>query len=164
MAVLLSSVVAAAPAVAESLDEAPVAPDWALDDIDGASVRFHQHAADRPAVLLFWATWCPYCRTLMPHLEAVRADYAEKGVRFYALNVWEDGDPVAYMQEHGYGMQLMLAADLVAEDYGVQGTPGVYVTDREQRVRYVRPRGAEPQAVETALRETLDAALARRGG
>ncbi|MGE0485367.1 MAG: TlpA family protein disulfide reductase [Gammaproteobacteria bacterium] len=136
------------------------APNWTLDSTAGDTVTFYEDAAGHPAVLLFWTTWCPYCRALFPHLAAVQSDYAARGVRFYALNVWEDGDPVAYFREHGYDMTLLLAADLVAEDYGIEGTPGVIVTDGRQSIHYVRPRGAEPAAVEQALRTQLDALLA----
>ncbi|MCB1747884.1 MAG: TlpA family protein disulfide reductase [Gammaproteobacteria bacterium] len=154
--VLLSTLMAGGVALAEM---PPRAPDWTLDSVDGRSIDFYTDAAGHPAVLLFWASWCPYCRALFPHLVAVQADYAARGVRFYALNVWEDGDPAAYFREHGYHMTLLPAADLVAEDYGVHGTPAVVVTDGAQRIHYVRPRGAGPDAVEQALRTTLDTLL-----
>jgi cytochrome c biogenesis protein CcmG/thiol:disulfide interchange protein DsbE len=156
IAVLLSVLLIASTVAAETL---PRAPDWTLDATDGRTVTFHDDAAGHPAVLLFWTTWCPYCRALFPHLVAVQSDYAARGVRFYALNVWEDADPVAYFRAHGYDMTLLLAADLVAEDYGIEGTPGVVVTDGTQAIRYVRPRGAAPEAVEQALRQQLDALL-----
>lgn len=135
------------------------APDWTLDDIDGRSVHFHAEAAGKPAVLVFWTTWCPHCRALFPALERVRADFAGRGVHFYALNVWEDGDPEAYLRDHGYHLPLLLAADLVAEDYGISGTPGVYVTDERLYIRYQRSPGAEPTVVEHNLRTTLESLL-----
>ncbi|MGR8921957.1 MAG: TlpA family protein disulfide reductase [Gammaproteobacteria bacterium] len=135
-------------------------PDWELDAVDGEMVHFYEHSAGVPAVLVFWASWCPYCRELMPGIEAVRREYADAGVRFYALNVWEDGDARAYFRERGYGLMLLLAADLVAEDYGVHGTPAVYVADGGQTKLYERRRGDDPADVLAALRRTLDAALA----
>ncbi len=138
----------------------PGAPDWTLDAVDGRAIAFHADAAGQPAVLLFWASWCPYCRALFPHLDALRAEYEPRGVRFYALNVWEDGDPAAYMREHGYAMTLLTAADLVAEEYGVTGTPAVFVTDRARRIRYSRGSGEAPRDVVGAVRAALDTALA----
>lgn len=137
----------------------PRAPDWTLDAVDGRAIAFHADAAGQPAVLLFWASWCPYCRALFPHLDALRTEYEPRGVRFYALNVWEDGDPLAYMREHGYAMTLLTAADLVAEEYGVTGTPAVFVTDRAMRIRYRRGSGEAPRDVVGAVRIALDAAL-----
>jgi len=146
--------------VAAAAATASRAPDWMLDAADGRAISFHADAAGQPAVLLFWASWCPYCRALFPHLDALRAEYEPRGVRFYALNVWEDGDPIAYMREHGYAMTLITAADLVAEEYGVTGTPAVFVTDRAHRIRYRRGSGEAPREVVGAVRAALDAALA----
>lgn len=137
-------------------------PAFELDASDGSSVNFAASEASNPAVLIFWATWCPYCRILFPHIEAVRKDYAAQGVDFYALNIWEDGDPKKYFKERGYGMTLLLAADLVAEEFGVRGTPGVYVADGNRRLLYQRQRGEKPEDVEQALRASLDRALAVR--
>ena len=137
----------------------PEAPDWSLDSASGQTVDYHAQTAGRPSVLMFWASWCPYCRALFPAIEQVREAYAARGVAFYALNVWEDADAEAYMRDHDYRMTLVLAADLVAEDYGVTGTPGVYVVDGQHRIRYVRERGADPHDVARAVSSTLDALL-----
>lgn len=91
------------------------APDWSLDTAAGATVDFYEHAQARPAVLLFWATWCPYCRALLPHLDTLHGEFQARGVRFYALNIWEDGDASANFREHGYELPLVLAVDLVAD-------------------------------------------------
>src|SRR3546814_9228256 len=32
-------------------------------------------SAGRPTVVLFWATWCPYCKALMPHLQSMLDEY-----------------------------------------------------------------------------------------
>jgi thiol-disulfide isomerase/thioredoxin len=132
-----------------------LAPDWTLPGVEGAPLNFYQHSADRPAVILFWATWCPYCRQLMPHLEKLRQEFVSDGVNFYALDIWEDGDPVAYMKENGYGFQLLLNADEVAKTYGVKGTPGLFVVDANRAVLYVRKPGGSPTRVESDVRFVL---------
>lgn len=132
-----------------------VVPDWTLPDGAGQPVNFYTHGAERPAVILFWATWCPFCRKLMPHIEQLRQEFAPKGVNFYALNIWEDGDPAAYMEEHGFGSLLLLDADEVAKDYGVKGTPALIVVDAAHAVLYVRKSGSSPTQVETDLKFVL---------
>ena len=136
------------------------APAWSLETAAGAPIDFPADLAAPAAVLLFWTTWCPHCRALMPALETLRARYASRGIPFYALNVWEDGDAAAYLREHGYGFTLIPAADLVAEDYGVEGTPGVFVVDREARVHYRRVPGEEPAVVAAAVEAALEAIVA----
>ena len=126
-----------------------LARDWTLRGVDGVPLNFFQHAADRPVVLLFWATWCPYGRALMPHLEKLRQEFAQDEVNFYALNIWDDGDPVAYMTDNDYGSHLLLKADEVAKTYGVMGTPGLFVVDTDRVVRYERKAGSSPTQVES---------------
>ena len=115
----------ATPGVAGEID---LLPDWTLQGADGKSLNFYRDSAGRPTVLLFWATWCPYCRRLMPRLETVRQEFASE-VNFYALNIWENGDPAACLADNGYGFHLLLKADEVAETYGIKGTPGLFVVD-----------------------------------
>jgi hypothetical protein len=91
----------------------------------------------------------------MPHLDKLCAEFAPADVRFYALNIWEDGDPIAYVSEKDYGFQVLLAADDVAQDYGVKGTPAVIAVDADRRVIYVRKLGASPAQVTDDLRTVL---------
>lgn len=141
---------------ADSTEASNLVPDWTLEHADGQSINFYTDSEGRPAVLLFWATWCPYCRALMPNLEKVRGEFADKGVKFYALNIWEDGDPIAHMREHNYGFDLLLNADEVAKLYGIKGTPGVIVVGADRQVIYIRKSGTTPVQVETDLRFVLN--------
>ena len=137
----------------------PFAPDWTLASSAGKTVEFHRDARGAPAVLLFWASWCPHCGAALPYMEAVYQEFAPRGVRFYAMNIWEDGDAVAYFAKHGYHLPLFLAADLVAEDYGVEGTPAIVVVDRAQRIRDLKLDGAAPDEIAASLRLYLNAEL-----
>lgn len=110
-----------------------LAPDWTLTNADGEPHHFQDDARGRYAVLFFWTTWCPHCARALPHIESLHRQFAPRGVRFYALDIWEDGDAVAYFRAHGYHLPLFLAADLVAEDYGIDGTPGIVVVDPQGR-------------------------------
>ncbi len=78
---------------------------------------------------------------------------------FYALNVWEDGDPQEYFQENGFTFRLLLLADLVAEDYGVKGTPGLFVMDQSHRILYIRQSGEDDVDVKIAVREAIKKVL-----
>ena len=53
-----------------------------------------------------------------------------------AVNIMEDGDPVAYLEEAGLDFTLLLDGDAVAEQYGIQGTPGVIIVDTKQQIRF----------------------------
>lgn len=145
------------------------APAWSLADPAGGMVRFPEDARGRPAVVLFWATWCPFCKALMPHLQEIRERYADSGVQVFAVNIREDGDPVAFVSDSGYDFMVALDGDAVAEQYGVMGTPGLFVVGRDGRIAMNRflvtlddsQRGPASAATAWArlVRETLDQTL-----
>ncbi|MBI1732836.1 MAG: TlpA family protein disulfide reductase [Gammaproteobacteria bacterium] len=136
-------------------------PDWTLHAPSGQQINFYADSKDKVSVILFWATWCPYCRTLMPHIQTVADEFKDQPVRFYALDVWEDSDPVAHMKKHGFTFTLLLNAEPAADAWGVLGTPGLFVVDESHTIRYQRVSGEDDLDVEIALRETIAAALAQ---
>ena len=68
------------------------APSFKRFDANGSLVRYPPAEAHGKSVVLFWATWCPYCQALMPYLDGIARDYAEQGVRIYAINMKETDD------------------------------------------------------------------------
>jgi thiol-disulfide isomerase/thioredoxin len=137
------------------VDVGETAQDWTLKSPDGDSVVFYEVSGDKPSVLIFWATWCGYCQELMPELAEFEATLPPGTANFYALNVFEDGDPVAYFADHGYEFELLLEADEIAEKYGVFGTPGLIVVDVNNTVIYARQGADSLSATAENLREVL---------
>ena len=112
-----------------------IAPDWNLETAQADNVRLSERAEDQISVLFFWATWCPYCKALMPHLQSIRLEFGDE-VEILAINIMDDGDPVAFLNGAGYDFVLLLDGDEVADAYGVRGTPGVFVVDGNRRVHF----------------------------
>ena len=117
-------------------DEMRIAPDWTLQSQSGASVTLSEIAAEQPVIVLFWATWCPYCKALMPHIQSIRLEYGDE-IRVLAIHFRDDkGDPVAYIESAGYDFTLLPDGDEVAKLNEVWGTPGLLIIDRDMLVRY----------------------------
>ncbi len=55
-------------------------------DIDEGNWEKEVAKADRLVVVDFWATWCPYCRRLMPIFDELSKEYSAK-MRFAKLDV-----------------------------------------------------------------------------
>ena len=112
-----------------------IAPDWSLETADGAVIQLSAEAKQQTTVLFFWATWCPYCKALMPQLQSMRFEYGDD-IKILAINIFEDGDPAEFMQREGYDFTLLLDGDDVADTYKISGTPGVIVVGRDREIHF----------------------------
>lgn len=142
--------VAAASLLFAHAGAAQAADAFRLQTATGASVDFSGKSQAPATVLFFWATWCPYCKALMPHLQSVLDQYGSN-VQLYAINIKEDGDPVKFLENAGYDWMLLVNGDDVASAYGVQGTPGLFVVDRSGATKFDLSRVQESAAVKKRL-------------
>jgi cytochrome c biogenesis protein CcmG/thiol:disulfide interchange protein DsbE len=126
----------------------------------GQAIHFDPEHRQRPAILLFWATWCPYCKALMPHVQAVYDAAGKARLDVYAIDINDDGDPVAELKERQQTFTLVRDGDAIAARYDIKGTPALLLIDEHGDVVYRRVGGDGPEAVEAALRERLRLAAA----
>lgn len=138
----------APPAHAGGLEGKP-APAFSLADAAGARRSLEDVALGRPAVVVYWATWCPYCKALLPHLKRLALAYRGR-IAIVAINVWDepDVDPHAWMRERGYEFTVLGRGDRAAKAWGVKGTPGLFVVDTGGVVSF--DRSARPFALPPA--------------
>jgi thiol-disulfide isomerase/thioredoxin len=118
-----------------SVQSADVSPDWTLTSVQGQNVQLSEEVQQQPVVLLFWATYCEYCKALMPHLQSMRLEYGDS-LKILAISFREKGDPVAFIQNTGYEFTVLPEGDAVATMYEVTGTPGLIIVDGEQQVSF----------------------------
>jgi putative thioredoxin len=99
-------------------------------DESNAARYLIEESMQRPVVIDFWAEWCGPCKTLMPLLEKLAAEYAGA---FLLAKVNADEQ------------------QMIAQQFGVRSLPTVMIMQNGQPVDgFV---GAQP---ETAIREMLD--------
>ncbi len=164
----LCLVLAAGQADADNVVPGMTAPAFTLETPDGAEFSFPADRQGQAGILLFWATWCPYCKAVMPHLQQIVEDYSDYGVEVYAIDFKDDGDPVEMMEELGYDFIVLPLGDLVADEYGVLSAPGILVVDQAGTVVYRRrPTRAPPgkaiaEVWNEEVRDALDEALGRQ--
>ncbi len=112
------------------------APGFDIAQPDGTVFHYPENL-EGPTIILFWATWCPYCKALMPHLQSIIDEY-EGQVQVLAFNFKDDDDPAAYMEKRGYDFRLIMHSEKVADSWGVKGTPGLFLADQSGRVVFSR--------------------------
>lgn len=130
---------------------------WEGHGADGKVIRFDPAKMQRPAILLFWATWCPYCKALMPFVQNVLDSAGSDRLDVYAIDIKEedDADPTSELRDRHLSFTLVRDGDAIAEQYGVKGTPGLFLVDSHGQIVYKRVGGDAPEKVEAALREQL---------
>jgi thiol-disulfide isomerase/thioredoxin len=130
-----------------SVEAATTSPqtDWVPPGFEiaepGGTLFNYPESLEKPTIILFWATWCPYCKALMPHLQSIIDEYPGQ-VQVLALNFKDDDDPALYLEERGYDFRLILHSEEVAQSWGVKGTPGLFLANPAGRVLF--SRGAIP--------------------
>ena len=139
--VLAGFVAAALSGASSAVEKGDVAPRWHASDFDGGSVDFPAVTQGKPTVVVFWATWCPYCKAFMPHLKNIQADYAAYGVQIVAIDAKEDGagDPHAYVRALGFKPIAVANGDAIADAYAIKYIPGVLIVDGKGVVAWRRP-------------------------
>jgi len=135
--------------------EPSLAPTWQGTGEDGGQIHFTPEHLQRPALLLFWATWCPYCEALMPYLQRVQDAAGKEALDVYAIDFKDDGDPAQTLHERKFSFTLVRDGDAIAKQYGVTGTPGLFLVDAKGRIVYKRSGGDAPEIVEQTLRDKL---------
>ena len=136
------------------------APAVNLPLLDGGEFDLAAHR-DKDIVLLdFWASWCGPCRKAMPTLVEIAKEYADKHVRYVAVNLREQPAVIRkYLEREKLDIRVPLDKEgQVAKQYGVRGIPTMVVVDRQGLVRKVHV-GSSPD-LKQVLTRALDDLLA----
>jgi thiol-disulfide isomerase/thioredoxin len=159
MAFVLMLLLTAPVAAAWKVDVGDQAPAWTSTDYLGETVSFPEVTDGKPAVVIFWATWCNYCSAFMPYLKTLQADYAEAGVNIVAINAKERGigDSKAYLEALGFPVTGILEGDDIAAAYDIQFIPGLMIVNGKGEVAYRRASTDLPPG--KTLSEIWDAEL-----
>ncbi len=131
------------------------APGFVLTTVTGAPVALADSLGSGPVVLSFWATWCPSCKQAMPKLNELRAAYAPKGARFFAIDYREEARKVARVAKK-WPVEATVLLDRdgeVTRTYKVVGIPTTVVLDQKGVVRFYGH--ASRDALESTLKGLL---------
>ncbi|HMB72331.1 MAG TPA: TlpA disulfide reductase family protein [Gammaproteobacteria bacterium] len=152
---------------ASAVEAGDSAPAFRAFDFDGQAVEFPRSDTGATSVVIFWATWCGYCKAFMPKLEQIEADYRSRGVQVVAINAKEDGsgNPAQYIADLQFPMTAVRSGNGIARAWNVEFIPGVFVVDSNGVVAFRRPWTDLPAGEAVAdlwdrqVRRALDTAL-----
>lgn len=118
-------------------------PEFELKTLDGKTIRSEDVKGHSPMVLMFWATWCPYCVREVPKFKELYSEYGPKGMVFLAVNPGiNDSEAKIENFIKKYKIEFPVAMDkgaAVTKKFKVRGAPTFIVVDKGGVIRY---RGA----------------------
>lgn len=80
----------------------------AIADLDGRALAT-AYGPGAPVVLVFWATWCAFCKRHNPRIEQLHRSAGGKGLRVLGVNIDADAAAVRrYMATHGLSFPMVL--------------------------------------------------------
>jgi len=130
---------------AGAVGKGDLAPPWQATNFQGKSVSFPELVNGKPTVIIFWASWCSYCKAFMPYLNEIQDEYGPDSIEIIAVNFREeegelgaDSDPDAYIANTGIALTAIRDGEDIAAAYGVKYVPGLMVVDSTRIVSYRR--------------------------
>ncbi len=114
-----------------------LAPDFTLEDLNGQKVRLSDFRG-KPALLNFWASWCPPCRKEMPELQEFHERYGEQ-IALIGINWGEDAKTVKKFLDR-FGVRYLNLLDerrTAFVLYKLTGIPESFFIDPEGYIRGV---------------------------
>lgn len=114
------------------------APDFSLNDLTGKQVNLRDFKGNKAVLLVFWATWCPYCVQEIPELKKINAEYKDKGLEIIAVDIKEN--PVAvtnFAKKQAIDYAVVIDVDgSVSKSYNVLGIPTNVVIDKNGFIQH----------------------------
>lgn len=136
---LLAGLVALTALRALALDAGDPAPAFTVTRLDGEPVRLEDHLGERPVYLKFWATWCKYCVSEMPHLQEIQDRYGDE-ILVLAVNVGINESVRGverFYRERGLELPTVFDAEgALSSSYKIIGTPSHVLIGLDGRIDY----------------------------
>jgi thiol-disulfide isomerase/thioredoxin len=110
--------------------EPPALPNTTLEGQTFELAQLH----GKPALIYFWAEWCPICRAMQSTVQAVARDYPLMSV---AMQSGGKAEVAKYQREQNFQVPVVLDEDgEIAKRYGLRGVPAVFVLGPEGQIRF----------------------------
>ena len=113
---------------------------FSLEDMNGNTIDMESIIGKKPVMLIFWASWCPTCKTESPEINKLVEKFTPKGMEFIGVNVgFNDSVKRAEAFIEKYKLNYPNIFDTKGEisaKYMIQGVPTIVVADKKGTILF----------------------------
>ncbi len=146
--------------------ERHAAPDFALKDADGKTVRLSDYKG-KVVLLDFWATYCGPCKIEIPWFMDFERRHKNQGFSVLGVSMDDDGwDAVRpFVNDLAINYRVMVGNDSTAEKYGgIEALPTTFLIDRDGMIASVHVGLTSKSEIENDIEQLLLAPAHPAGG
>lgn len=126
--------------ISVGINKGDLPPDFTIATIDEKQYRLSSFKEEnKPVLLYFWASWCPYCSEDFDIVKNIYPKYADK-IEFLAidLDLNEDGELIKnYKSRKGLNdIDFAAGKESVLSDYAIKYTTTKYAIGRDGKILY----------------------------
>lgn len=90
--------------------------------------------AGKPLLLEFWATWCPPCRTSIPHLNELHAKYQAKGLAMVGVTNEKRDVVEAFLTKIPIHYSVGFDDGALIRGFGISGIPHAMLVNKQGKI------------------------------
>ena len=142
------------------LDEGDIPPDFTILTADSKNITLSGFAKqNRPVLVYFMATWCPYCAADYAALSKVYKEYEDRiTILSVSLDLSEDAGLLSEYKKKYPALEKMLIAPgraKILNDYEVTATTTKYALDKNGKIIFTGKGELEAEDWKILLEEML---------
>jgi thiol-disulfide isomerase/thioredoxin len=122
---------------AQKMTVGSVVPDFTLNDLKGQPVNLSR-ALKGMNLLVFWASWCPHCNSMLPQIKSICRGKSNLEVIAISLDrsadEWNKAVFNAGFETYRNLSDLQEWNGKVVEDYNVYATPTMFLIDGNRKI------------------------------
>lgn len=133
-----------------------IAPSFSVQTLENATVSPDDYRG-KVLVLEFFASWCHICKDTTPEFKQVRENFSSENLAILSV---ESSPPVPlenvreFKSEYGGDWSFAKAPE-VADRYGVEGYPTIFVIDPDGYIAFKAPGSIPPDVLDDVVSDLL---------
>ena len=112
--------------------------DFKLKDLSDKDVSLKDYKDKKVVLLVFWATWCPYCVQEIPQIKKLQEEMKGRDFEILAIDIQESKEKLKpFIEKKDIKYKILIDPDGgVATSYKVEGIPENIVIDKKGNIAH----------------------------